>query len=60
MQRNWKTTTAGILAIALAGLQIYTNPASLADPQILGAIVAGIGLITAKDHNVSGEAKQQQ
>ena len=52
--RNWKTTFAGILSLALTGFSIYTNPASLANPEVFTGIVAGVGLILAKDADKSG------
>lgn len=47
--RNWKTTISGILTLAFAGLSIWQNPASATDPQVIGAIAGGVGLIVAKD-----------
>lgn len=52
--RNWKTTISGIMTLAFAGLSIWQQPASASDPQVIGAIVAGIGLIAAKDGDKSG------
>lgn len=52
-KKNWVTTLMGSLALALTGLQIYSNPKILSDPtsgaQVVGQIVAGIGLIKAMD-----------
>ena len=55
--RSWKTTLAGILGIAVALLKVATDvnsghPVDLTTT--LSAMVVGVGLITAKDHNVSG------
>jgi hypothetical protein len=64
MLRNWKTTSAGITAIAggLIGM-FYAIKAKNVTPEILtGAITAiltGIGLIFAKDSNVTGGNTQQ-
>ncbi len=56
-RRNWKTTIAGIFALAITGLQVYQNPASLLDPSTFGGITAGVGLILAKDGDKSGTAE---
>ena len=58
--RSWKTTVAGISAIlaALAGIGSAIGAGTPIDyPSAISAIIAGIGLITAKDANVSGPAK---
>lgn len=52
---SWKTTLSGILALAVAGLQIYQDPSTVANPQTLATIIGGVGLIAAKDSNVSGK-----
>jgi len=60
MGKSWRTTTAGILAVAgalIAAAQALLdgNPATNPDWAAVGAaIVAGFGLIAAKDFNVSG------
>lgn len=48
-QRNWKTTTLGIITLALTGLSIYSNPASAASPGTIAGITTGMGLILAQD-----------
>lgn len=59
--KSWKTTTSGILAIvtALAGAaqaMLDNNPATNPDwTTVVAAIMAGIGLITARDNNVTSE-----
>ena len=53
MKRNWKTSLAGVLAIATIGLKIAQAPDSIAAEDIAG-VIAGIGLLASKDHNVSG------
>lgn len=61
MKKSWKTTTSGIAAIiaAVAGaVQLYLdgNPATNPDfPTVIAAITAGVGLITARDNNVTSE-----
>lgn len=49
-QRSWKTTIAGILAIAGAVGAVVQNPAKMMDVQTLGTVAGGVGLILAKDH----------
>lgn len=57
MLKNWKTTLAGVSAIltAVAALlhDVSTGNYSNLVPEI-GTIVAGIGLLHAKDNNVTG------
>lgn len=48
-KRNWKTTISGLAMLALTGLAIWSDPAKAADPQTIGTVVGGIGLIFAKD-----------
>lgn len=57
--KNWKTTSAGIVAIAggistiaFAAVEKHITPELITAS--LTAILTGIGLIFAKDHNVSG------
>lgn len=60
MTKNWKTTTLGILtilgALTAAGTAILDgDPLTTVNIEAtFTAIVAGIGLIVAKDFNVSG------
>ena len=60
--KNRKTTIAGIAAI-LTGAAGLLNAISTGDwthgEAALAAIVSGIGLIVAKDHNVTGGSIQQ-
>lgn len=59
MTKSWKTTVSGILAILIAAgnaAQAMINGTPVDMASTLAAIMAGIGLITAKDHNVSGGA----
>ena len=56
---SWKTTSAGILAIvgAVTGLVFAIVNKNLTPEVIttcIGSILAGIGLILAKDSNVTG------
>ena len=54
--RNWKTSILGGLLIALGMLQATEDPAKNpnATEQTVGLIVAGIGLLAAKDGDKSG------
>jgi hypothetical protein len=45
-KRNWWTTTTGILSIALGVLRVIAGDA---DANALAEIVAGVGLVKAKD-----------
>lgn len=49
--KNWKTTIAGITAILTGISGMISGGASL---EAISAITAGIGLIFAKDKNVTG------
>ena len=55
--RNWKTTVFGILMLAISGFTIYTDPTKATDPQTMGGIAGGIGLILAKDGDKTGTAQ---
>lgn len=55
--KNWKTTITGVLAIIAAVTGAATalmNNHPVDWPSVIGAVTAGIGLITAKDSNVTG------
>ncbi len=62
MTASWRTTTAGILAIVVAlcgaaSALIDGDPLTNPDLSSLGAaIIAGIGLMKARDNKVSSEA----
>ncbi len=65
MTKSWKTTLAGVMSIIAGGWGvaqpiIYT-PHQPVDPQAvagsLAAVIAGIGLIFAKDSNVTRTGK---
>jgi hypothetical protein len=58
-KRNWKTTVAGILTLAFAGLSIWQDPAKASDPATIGGLVTGVGLIVAKDGDKTGVAKPE-
>lgn len=52
--KSWKSSLAGILAIAAAVASAVQDPAKLLDPQTIGVILGGIGLLVAKDAGVTG------
>lgn len=59
--KSWKTTAAGIGAILVAAGSAMTamfdaDTTTVPDwGAVIAAIIAGIGLITARDNNVSSE-----
>lgn len=57
--KNYKTTLAGLAAIFGAAAAIAGDPTQAGDPGILSTILAGIGLLFAKDSNVTGGTKPQ-
>ena len=60
---NWKTTVTGILTIVVAlGSAVlgFLKTGTIPDlGALVASITAGIGLITAKDSNVTGGTVQQ-
>lgn len=63
IKKNWKTSLTGVMVLAATGAQVYG--AISGDPtanamnwtqvaQMLGQILAGGGLIVAKDSTVTG------
>jgi len=60
--KSWKTTSAGILAILGSIAAIYFHEGPITQEVFMGAaagIITGIGLIAAKDGNVTGGNIQQ-
>lgn len=60
--KNWKTTTTGILAILTAVISaanslIQGHPVDYGST--ITAVMAGVGLIAAKDSNVTGGTVKQ-
>lgn len=61
MLKSWRTTTTGVLAIiaaivSAAQMLIDGNPATNPDwSAVAAAVIAGIGLVTARDNKVSSE-----
>jgi uncharacterized membrane protein YidH (DUF202 family) len=61
---NWKTTSTGILAIVGGIVRFYfaLKAGQITEESIttsLTAVLAGIGLLFAKDFDVTGGTKQQ-
>lgn len=62
MNGSWKTSAAGIGAVLVAVGSALTamfdnDPATLPDwGAVVAAVIAGIGLLFARDNNVSSEA----
>ena len=62
--KNWKTTSTGITMIVggIVGIYFAAKSGNLNEGTVTGSITAilgGIGLIFAKDNNVTGGTKQQ-
>lgn len=56
MLTSWKTTITGLVLIAFALIGFAMG---LTWDQALPMVVAGLGLLAAKDHNVTGGSKLQ-
>lgn len=59
--RSWKTTSAGIASIAAALTGLWFRRHELTEATITAAIstiLVGIGLITARDADVTSEGRQ--
>lgn len=56
--KSWKTTLAGVGAI-VGGIAIALKAVAAGDfskfPEVIAAVTAGIGLIAARDNNVTSE-----
>ena len=52
--RSWKTALSGIIIILTAVSRIVNEPQELTNPSIIAEILTGLGLIFAKDFNVTG------
>lgn len=59
MLTNWKTTLTGLVAIGTALFGALQHPDSINLTALIAQIAAGVGLIGAKDHNVTGGTKEQ-
>lgn len=60
MVRSWKTTLAGVLALATTvgnAILAASNGQPVDFASVFAAVIAAAGLIFAKDANVSGPAK---
>lgn len=58
MIKNWKTTLAGIAAIVSVVARVVADPGTLTATDVT-ALLAALGLLFAKDHNVTGGTKAQ-
>lgn len=62
MNKSWKTSAAGIGAVLVAvgsalNATFDADPATVADwGAVVAAVIAGVGLLFARDNNVSSEA----
>ena len=60
--KSWKTTSAGALMILGAIAAVYFHEGPLTQDVVMGAataLIGGLGLIFAKDSNVTGGNIQQ-
>lgn len=57
MMKNWMTTVPGILIALNVAWRVYQNKTMTHDDVV--EILAGFGLIGAKDFNVTGGTKNQ-
>ena len=58
--KNLKTTLSGVAAIVVQALPVvWTNPIAKEVAHVLSFIFVGVGLLSAKDHNVTGGTIQQ-
>ena len=58
LAKNWKTTSAGVVMIIGAIVRLAVHQGTFSEELIMGAVIAvigGIGLIVAKDGNVTGK-----
>lgn len=61
--KSWRTTLCGVLMIVSSAISLIAMPLLDADPltvanyeAFVAAVIAGIGLIAARDNGVSSEA----
>jgi hypothetical protein len=61
---SWKTSLAGVISFVVGLLQIYFNVSDgkpfktvISNPVTLVALLSGVGLMLAKDSNVTGGTK---
>jgi hypothetical protein len=58
LKKNWKTTSAGVVMIVGAIVRLAVHDGTFTEELIMGAVIAiigGIGLIVAKDSDVTGK-----
>ena len=56
--KSYKTTLAGIAAILVAAASVLTGVSegtAIDWTAVIGAVIAGVGLIAARDNNVTSE-----
>lgn len=56
--KNWKTTVAGV-AVALIALLTYTHILTAEQATAIMGALTSLGLVAAKDSNVTGGTTQQ-
>lgn len=56
--KNWKTTLAGVLTLAVLGANAF-GYIDMETTERLSMALLGLGLWAAKDSNVTGGTKQQ-
>lgn len=55
--KNWKTTLSGV-SLIISGIALFFNDQSKI-AEAFGMVIAGVGLVTAKDNNVTGGRTEQ-
>jgi len=55
--KNWITTITGICTLILSAIHVINT--GNVTPETIATVTAGVGLIGAKDFNVTGGTKQQ-
>jgi len=61
VNKSWKTTAAGVGAVLVAvgsalAASFDNDPATVADwGAVIAAVIAGVGLVFARDNNVTSE-----
>lgn len=55
--KSWKTTLVGFILIAIGAYEVYFKKEITTLSS--GLILAGVGLLVSKDHNVTHEKKKE-
>lgn len=58
--KNWKTSVLGGLVIATGIFGAINDPRKATDMQTISQMVGGLGLLLAKDHDVTGGKRKQE